>query len=199
MHKDTTDESRSFTIKFLKKHDYLKEGYTGGSIIWTYQDRKNSIGIKTRIDRYSALLTLDYTVTSHRDGTKKDMDYDVRLVTTPCFFGGKRYWFICPLMRNNIPCGKRVGVLYLNDSYFICRTCADLAYESQCERRGWLYKGIKALYDFNEVGLPRVKYWHGRPTKRYRKILQSQNQRDDALEAFCSESDSWLRTKKGVK
>lgn len=45
----------------------------------------------------------------------------VNLLTTPCNYGGERYWFQCPR------CSKRVGVLYLNNQ-FSCRTCQSLTY-----------------------------------------------------------------------
>lgn len=48
----------------------------------------------------------------------------LRLTTTDCHFGGKRYWLICP------NCNKRVGTLYqkpTKDDLF-CRQCHKLTY-----------------------------------------------------------------------
>lgn len=55
--------------------------------------------------------------------------YDIRLDTTPYNYGGKRYWFLCPV------CGKRVGKLYLlpEGRYFACRACNNLTYRSSKE------------------------------------------------------------------
>lgn len=48
---------------------------------------------------------------------------------TPCHFGGRRPWFLCP------SCGRRVGKLYwlrrFSRMLFACRACADLGYETQ--------------------------------------------------------------------
>ena len=75
-------------------------------------------------------VRLIYSVTD-REGERTDYDYQVSLVTTPCNFGGVRYWFGCP------HCGRRVAVLYLapGDVYFRCRHCNNLSYHSR-NRRG---------------------------------------------------------------
>jgi hypothetical protein len=53
----------------------------------------------------------------------------VGLDWTPCHFGGERPWFLCP----NSHCGRRVAVLYLAGTHFICRHCVGAAYASQNE------------------------------------------------------------------
>ena len=62
---------------------------------------------------------------------------EIALVTTPCRFGGERFWFACP------GCGRRVGkvylpcVMYVNNarvSDFLCRHCYPLTYEQRRER-----------------------------------------------------------------
>lgn len=47
------------------------------------------------------------------------VSYSVELDTTHCNYGGKRYWFPCPI------CKKRVAKIYLppKGKYFACRTC----------------------------------------------------------------------------
>ncbi len=54
--------------------------------------------------------------------------YPVRLDWTPCNFGGRRAWFLCPAMG----CEKRVAILY-SGSIFAFRHCYQLAYPSQRE------------------------------------------------------------------
>lgn len=70
-------------------------------------------------------------------GEKTDLDYKIQLATTPCHFGGVRYWFICPLAKNGRYCGRRTGTLYLasGGKYFGCRDCYNLSYESRNESR----------------------------------------------------------------
>lgn len=59
----------------------------------------------------------------------EDVREPVSLEWTPCNFGGKRPWFVCPGDR----CGRRVAILYGPGKYFLCRHCYDLRYESQRE------------------------------------------------------------------
>ena len=49
----------------------------------------------------------------------------IQLTTSKTRFGGKRYWFLCPL------CNKRRGVLYLRNSSVACRVCFGLKYRKQ--------------------------------------------------------------------
>ena len=60
------------------------------------------------------------------------LDYPIRLQTTPCNYGGDRYWFACPA----VGCGRRVAVLYSAGKYYACRHCYQLAYTSQRETKG---------------------------------------------------------------
>jgi len=49
---------------------------------------------------------------------------DLAVITTPCPFGGHRYWFLCPT------CKTKVGTLYkkpMNDE-LLCRKCHGLMY-----------------------------------------------------------------------
>jgi hypothetical protein len=71
-------------------------------------------------------VRLSYTLTA----TGEDLDYRVGLTTTAPHFGGLRWWFVCPLTVNGVPCGRRVGKLYLPGQYFGCRHCHELTYTS---------------------------------------------------------------------
>lgn len=76
-------------------------------------------------------VRVSYNLTDRFSGEKKkELDYKIELVSTTCRFGGQRFWFICPLLVNGIPCGGRVGKLYLpgNATYFGCRHCHNLTY-----------------------------------------------------------------------
>src|SRR5262249_51545398 len=76
-----------------------------------------------------------------------DLDYSVRLVTTPCHLGGVRWWFICPLSRNGVGCGRRVRKLYLCGKYFGCRHCHNLTYRSCQESDSRVYALARAGLD----------------------------------------------------
>ncbi|MCW3480589.1 hypothetical protein OL229_13665 [Neisseriaceae bacterium JH1-16] len=81
-----------------------------------------AIGFKVGED----MITLSY-LTMPRNGTAwQSADQPIRLVTTPCHYGGSRQWFACP------GCGGRVAILYVN-RLTACRKCHDLAYQVQRE------------------------------------------------------------------
>jgi hypothetical protein len=63
------------------------------------------------------------------------LEYEIALERTACRLGGFRYWFVCPVVKDEIYCGNRVGKLYLppGGKFFGCRQCYDLTYES-CQR-----------------------------------------------------------------
>lgn len=175
MSKTTCESIQRITMRFLKQRHYLQDGWIGGSIHWTSAyGKETSAGIRMDIRDGFGHLQLTYTISGWSD-EKTDMDYRVEVVSTPCYFGGRRYWFICPLMRNGVACYRRIGVLYLGGKYFGCRRCYDLAYKSQKETHSgpWsvfgkcLFSGLEERED-----AMRVKYWRGRPTKRYRRLLR---------------------------
>jgi hypothetical protein len=63
----------------------------------------------------------------------KDFRQACRMHSTPCRFGGRRWWFDCP------GCRRRVARLYVPPGrpWFRCRRCHGLTYRSCQERRRW--------------------------------------------------------------
>ena len=59
------------------------------------------------IDAEAVWLRLTYTASGN------PMDYRVGLVTTQPTYGGRRWWFLCPLVRNDGGPPRRVAKLYL--------------------------------------------------------------------------------------
>ena len=84
-------------------------------------------------DEGDAWLRLRYQV----DGTP--VDSKVRLVTSQPTFGGRRWWFICPLVRHDGGPARRVGKLYLPSGAksFGSREGYGLTYQS-CQESGKL-------------------------------------------------------------
>lgn len=70
-------------------------------------------------------------------------DYRVALVTTPCHLGGRRWWFLCPLLRRGRACERRARKLYLAGRYFGCRTCHDLTYTSTQQSDSRVYRAVR--------------------------------------------------------
>ena len=87
-----------------------------------------SINLRAEHDR----LHLTYRVRIG-GGEWEDVNETVRIVRTPCRFGGARPYFVCPGVVNGTACGRRVAKLYGPGRYFLCRHCYRLAHASQSE------------------------------------------------------------------
>jgi hypothetical protein len=176
--KTTVEQATQLSIFKLNEFGLLS-GYAASTLYWTnrFSGHKNSIGIIVDIDEAESYAKVNYTTTDRRTGEKTEYDYKISLTTTPCYFGGVRYWFICPICKNGIYCGRRVGTLYLasGGSYFGCRHCYDLSYESRNESRlgrwGEIGYPLVAERKIEEL-YPQIKRWtwRGKPTRKARKL-----------------------------
>lgn len=66
-------------------------------------------------------------------GVSYRVEEPVDLISTPQHLGGERWWFCCPAMWDDSPCGRLVGTLYLpaEQKFFACRHCHALSYQRQ--------------------------------------------------------------------
>ncbi len=102
---------------------------------------------------------------------------NVELSSTPCHFGGKRWWMKCD-------CGRRVQKLYIppREVYYSCRKCHDLTYKLQKEHTSNLMAWQKACdYEVKlcEIGkgIKRTCY-AGKPTRKFRQYLKYKEKYD---------------------
>lgn len=133
--KATTESCKSIGMSFLKQHGYLS-GHRWGGMKWTdgCGEETGSIGFRIWVEGSVGEIRFQYTQTQGYKGETERLDYPVRLVSTPCRYGGKRWWFICPLIKNGITCNRRALKLYLGGGkYFGCRHCYELTYQS-CQK-----------------------------------------------------------------
>lgn len=131
------EQCRIMDIFQMHRDGVFSHGLGGHWILkWGQDPNGNSIGYWVRED-YSGLpyLELSYTMTSRHSQESTDLNYRIDIITTPCYFGGIRYWFVCPLIHDGRPCLRRVGKLYLPPygKYFGCRHCYNLTYRCQKE------------------------------------------------------------------
>lgn len=129
--KTTVEECKSISTTFLKQHGYFG-GVRWGGMKWTRGgEETGSISFMVSVQDWTGEVRFQYTQTQRHSGEKENLDYPVRLTATPCRYGGKRWWFICPLIKNSYACNRRVLKLYLGGGkYFGCRHCYNLTYES---------------------------------------------------------------------
>ncbi len=129
--KTTVEECKSIGTTFLKEHGYFCGWHVGG-MKWTRNgEETGSISFTVSVQDWTGEIRFQYTQTQRHSGEKESLDYPVRLTATPCHYGGKRWWFTCPLVKNGIACNRRTLKLYLGGGkYFGCRHCYNLTYES---------------------------------------------------------------------
>lgn len=172
--KQIVENCSSVSTVWLKKHGFFC-GYRGGVITW--RDYRGKV---------TRSISLTACVLDEKDEdyvqfryTKKgvDCDYRVSLTATACHFGGYRYWFVCPLCWGGRAGRERAGTLYLppGASYFGCRHCYDLSYQSRNDsfRGRWqLYNNILNMDRQRKELLDKTKryFYGGKPTRNARKL-----------------------------
>ncbi|WP_367154240.1 hypothetical protein [Methylomonas sp. HYX-M1] len=125
---NVTDDYRQIDIRRWQRDGLL---FPGSHINWQWSrngEKIASIGAKVE----TGYLRLIYDYRAPGSESWEPLDYPVRLQTTPCHYGGVRYWFTCPA----VGCGRRVAILYSGGKYYACRHCYQLAYQSQREDKG---------------------------------------------------------------
>jgi hypothetical protein len=103
-----------------------------GGCNWDWRGQANgNIGFVVSIGSGAEYIRFQYTYIDRQTHTKTELDYRTRLAPTSCYFGGQRWWFLCPMSKDGVVCNRRVGILYLGDGkYFGCRHCYNLTYLS---------------------------------------------------------------------
>jgi len=121
--RNTTNDYRRLDVRRLQRSGFLKPGRT---FDWQWESGNKimaTINVHTEINK----IALSYKQRSN-GGDWKDQIYPVWLDWTPCNYGGRRAWFLCPAKG----CGRRVAILY-GGAIFACRHCHKLAYPCQRE------------------------------------------------------------------
>jgi len=119
--KKTTGSQYMIDIRWMKKQGLLVSA-TSGSMSWESRGKETgNIGYRVEYDR----LILKYQ-NKHRGGEWESVEDEIFFTWTPCNYGGRRQWFLCP------GCNRRVAVVY-GGKYYRCRHCRNLTYSSQQE------------------------------------------------------------------
>ena len=115
---ETVDGLKCLDINWLNRSGYLKPGLRSCVHWWRGTEHSGSINIYAE----EASILLDYK-TRFGDGDWESVTERVLLSFTHCNYGGRRLWFICPGVKNGVPCRRRVAKLYSAGKYFLCRHC----------------------------------------------------------------------------
>jgi len=157
------EQSCKLSIFDLKRYGYLnKGGARNGTFSWG--DRSVSflvdVGFVDRLHQSVEPIPDPHMKLSYSTGDGQHMYYQVDLVTTPCNYGGERYWFEC------IKCLRRCGTLFMAGGYWVCRKCGRVIYTTQ------VFK-IVSCRDLDEAWAEIKRfYYKGKPTRRFRRYLR---------------------------
>ncbi len=160
------EDCAAFTdVNWMNRRGMLADG-AAGSLRWTSSatgEQRAAVGFHTSGD----VLTLDYTAGG------EPVTIPVRLAYTSPHYGGRRPWFLCPLARAGVPCGRRVGKLYLRGKLFGCRHCHELTYrsvqEAHADERAFASMGLD----------PREAKWLREDTRFMEKMRRQERERAD--------------------
>ena len=118
---NTVEDCLVLKMRDLTRGRYLRpDSWTGGSLQWTNSRTGEEIAsVGFNADTVSGRFHLSY----RHNGTP--VNCSLLLESSPCRFGGVRWWWRCT-------CGRRIVKAYLPSgaSVFGCRTCHRLTYES---------------------------------------------------------------------
>lgn len=132
--KDTVEDTLSIDLMELQKKGlFEKPGLWTTTWSWCGEVRAKVSFMLERDEGKPSAIRFIYTITNRETGEDKKYDYPVYLDSTPCHFGGVRYWFLCPIIKNGVKCTRRTRKLYLTayHQYVGCRECYELSYDSR--------------------------------------------------------------------
>jgi hypothetical protein len=131
--KQTVEDGLTLSISAMMHKGALNPGRaTSGEWSWLYPGEEPHARIGYRADMTDtehASIRVIYTV------NWKPMDYVVCLTWTRLHNGGRRWWFLCPIRREDGKDPRRVGNLHLppGAAYFGSREAYGLTYQSSQE------------------------------------------------------------------
>ena len=111
----TVDDYPRLDVRNMKRRGKLEPG-ASGTLSWACHGR---LVDRIRYESHSDRLVL----------VRHSERQTIRFETTPCQYGGRRKWFLCP------SCCRRVAVLCGVGGSFFCRHCHQLRYLSQSQSR----------------------------------------------------------------
>jgi len=149
---------------------------------WTYQFGRSGNTVSYTVVELPGVamgLHMDHGASVGASTGPYSTRYLIEITSSRCTFGGRRFWFRCPMMHDGVSCDRKVLCLYLppDGQMLGCRFCYDLRHES-CQthdkRVDRLAKDLRLLrlalevpnVEMNLLGIAAV-----------RKVLQRLNRR----------------------
>jgi len=173
------DGLKKISVTDLKKLNMLHSDANLIQATLTFNNQYGSTGQVSTYLHYAendlSQLTLDYKMVD----TGISRTIMVTLETLTCNYGGKRWIFNCP------DCNRRCYKLFLANTYFRCRQCHKLTYESNNKSKKWrsLDKVFGILFTDDEPAYLKAKrypMYKGRPTNNYNRTINKYTKVDYA-------------------
>lgn len=176
--KHTGNSLPQLRMEDIKRKNLLVTNRSG-SVIWqspiadfAIDFSLNNVCVMKTGEGFINLESVTYYEEGRYAGTNK-LDKAIELKGTPCAFGGKRVWFVCP------KCKTQAGVLFIYNAEIACRKCHNLSHRSQ-NTRNRITSVDKLDKLRNAVGR---SYYRGKQTKTYLRYLRKHDQTIKALDA----------------
>ena len=128
----TVEDCLILNADTLTRDKILSSDSSSGSLYWRRKNGEKVASISYVLNHFDdedqSEFFINYVVKRGQD--EQEVSDLIFIESTKPYFGGDRWWFLCPLIKNGRICDKRVGRLYLppNASNFGCRDCYDLTY-----------------------------------------------------------------------
>ena len=120
----TVEEQRRVDVRFMHQQGWLYSGCKG-FLTWTCNGEKSG-SVMFEVKSKHFILSFRYREVG---GSWESVEQRIPFDSTPCNYGGWRYWFLCP------GCGRRVALLCGAGRFFQCRHCYKLTYGSKLESK----------------------------------------------------------------
>lgn len=175
MSKQEAEWCKRIEIWWLLRDIKQRGGYKYTTISWGENGSRGSVSVEVVMRESEKYARFIYTQTDNYTNEKKNFDYKVPIIQTPCNYGGYRYWFRCTLSKNGQYCGRRIGVLYKDGDWFGCRHCYDITYSSRNVNPNYRHYPYFKILDLDskieKICQKTKRYtYRGKPTKKMRKI-----------------------------
>lgn len=92
---------------------------------WRNDEGDEVASVSCYVNQDADGLKVSSSWSSYNQPERQSVNIHVWLDSTPCNYGGVRWWFRCPC------CSRRAAVLYIMGGVLRCRKCGNVSYPSQ--------------------------------------------------------------------
>jgi hypothetical protein len=144
---------------------------------WKNDEGEQVASVSCSVNQEGDGLNISYSWSSYHQPENQPANIHIRLRTTPCNYGGVRWWFACP------SCNRRAAILYITGGRLCCIKCGRFSYASQrgdVMDRAWIKQ--RKLESRLIDGCHKPKGMHWKTYERLRdEIIECEEQKDYAL------------------